>query len=73
MKSKDIKSKLSRFEHEIKHLKKNEKYEMDNLMDIKKIEENIINLKDPYDRNHVKLKKVKIDESFPEYILLNKN
>ena len=42
-------------------------------MDIKKIEENIINLKDPYDRNHVKLKKVKIDESFPEYILLNKN
>ena len=73
MKSKDIKSKLSRFEHEIKHLKKNEKYEMDNLMDIKKIEENIINLKDPYDRNHVKLKKVKIDESFPEYNLLNKN
>tara|TARA_B110000483_G_scaffold171122_1_gene202491 strand:+ start:316 stop:1143 length:828 start_codon:yes stop_codon:yes gene_type:complete len=73
MKSKDIKSKLSRFEHEIKHLKKNEKYEMDNLMDIKKIEENIINLKDPYDRNHVKLKKVKIDENFPEYILLNKN
>ena len=73
MKSKDIKSKLSRFEHEIKHLKKNEKYEMDNLMDIKKIEENIINLRDPYDRNHVKLKKVKIDESFPEYILLNKN
>jgi len=73
MKSKDIKSKLSRFEHEIKHLKKNEKYEMDNLMDIKKIEDNIINLKDPYDRNHVKLKKVKIDESFPEYILLNKN
>tara|TARA_B110000967_G_C18459694_1_gene352028 strand:- start:386 stop:538 length:153 start_codon:yes stop_codon:yes gene_type:complete len=24
-------------------------------------------------RNHVKLKKVKIDESFPEYNLLNKN
>ena len=42
-------------------------------MDIKRIENNIINLKDPYDRDHVKLKKVKIDESFPKYILENKN
>lgn len=72
MNSKDIKSKLSRFEHEIKHLKKNEKYELDSLMDIKKIENKIINFKDPYDRDHIKLKKVKIDESFPEYIFQNK-
>ena len=42
-------------------------------MNIKKIENNIINLKDPYDRNHVKLKKVEIDNSFPKYIYLNKD
>ena len=73
MNSNDIRSKLSRFEHEIKHLKQSEKYNLETLMDIQKIEDNIINLKDPYNRNHVKLKKVKIDESFPEYILKNKN
>ena len=73
MKSKDIRLKLSRFEHEIKHLKKNEDYKLDDLMNIKKIENNIINLKDPYDRNHVKLKKVEIDNSFPKYIYLNKD
>ena len=73
MNSKDIKSKLSRFEHEIKHLNKENEYKLSDLLDIKKIENNIINLKDPYDRDHVKLKKVKIDESFPKYILENKN
>ena len=73
MNSEDIKSKLSRFEHEIKHLKKEDGYILSDLMDIKRIENNIINLKDPYDRDHVKLKKVKIDESFPKYILENKN
>lgn len=73
MNSEDIKSKLSRFEHEIKHLKKEDGYKLSDLMDIKRIENNIINLKDPYDRDHVKLKKVKIDESFPKYILENKN
>ena len=73
MKSKDIRLKLSRFEHEIKHLKKNEDYKLEDLMNIKKIENNIINLKDPYDRNHVKLKKVEIDNSFPKYIYLNKD
>ena len=41
-------------------------------MDIKKIENKIINFKDPYDRDHIKLKKIKIDESFPEYIFQNK-
>ena len=73
MNSEDIKSKLSRFEHEIKHLKKEDGYILSDLMDIKRIENNIINLKDPYNRDHVKLKKVKIDESFPKYILENKN
>ena len=73
MNKEDIKSKLSRFEHEIKHLKKEDGYILSDLMDIKRIENNIINLKDPYDRDHVKLKKVKIDESFPKYILENKN
>lgn len=73
MKSEDIRLKLSRFEHEIKHLKKNEIYKMNDLMDLKKIEDNMINLKDPYNREHVKLKKVKIDESFPRYIFLNKD
>ena len=67
-----IRSKLSRFEHEIKHLKNDKDYKVENLMDIKKIEQNIINLKDPYERDHVKLKKVEIDKSFPEYILHNK-
>ena len=46
---------------------------LEDLMNIKKIEHNIINLKDPYDRNHVKLKKVEIDNSFPKYIYLNKD
>ena len=73
MNSKDIRSKLSRFEHEIKHLKIEDEYKLKNLMNINKIENSIINLKDPYDRDHVKLKKVKIDESFPKYILENKN
>ena len=73
MNSEDIKSKLGRFEHEIKHLKREEGYILNDLMNIKRIENNIINLKDPYDRNHVKLKKVKIDESLPKYILENKD
>jgi beta-1,4-mannosyl-glycoprotein beta-1,4-N-acetylglucosaminyltransferase len=73
MNSEDIKSKLGRFEHEIKHLKREEGYILSDLMNIKRIENNIINLKDPYDRNHVKLKKVKIDESLPKYILENKD
>ena len=73
MNSMDIKSKLSRFEHEIKHLKKEDEYILSDLVNIKRIENNIINLKDPYDRDHIKLKKVKIDESFPKYILENKD
>ena len=72
MNSEGVRSKLSRFEHEISHLKGKENYDMNSLMDIKKIEKNILNLKDPYERDHIKLKKVNIDKSFPEYILDNK-
>ena len=72
MNSEGVRSKLSRFEHEISHLKGKENYDMDSLMDIKKIEKNILDLKDPYERDHIKLKKVNIDESFPEYIFDNK-
>ncbi len=72
MNSEGVKSKLSRFEHEISHLKGKENYDINSLMDIKKIEKNILNLKDPYEREHIKLKKVNIDESFPDYILYNK-
>ena len=42
-------------------------------MDIKNIENNISQLKDPYGREHVKLKKINIDESFPEYIYQNQD
>ena len=37
---------------------------------INKIEENINNLIDPFDRN-LRLKKVKIDNNYPEYLLQN--
>ena len=73
MKSKDIRLKLSRFEHEIRHLKKNQEYDLNELMDIKNIENNISSLKDPYGREHVKLRKINIDESFPEYIFKNQD
>ena len=40
--------------------------------DIKKIEDNINNLRDLFGRNHI-YSKVDIDSSFPEYIVKNKN
>ena len=40
--------------------------------DIKKIEDNINNLRDLFGRNHI-YSKVDIDSSFPEYIAKNKN
>ena len=73
MNSQEIKSKLSRFEHEIHHVKKNEKYELKELLTIHNIKNRIVNFKDPYDRNEVKLKKVKIDETFPDYIYKNQS
>ena len=43
-----------------------------NDIDIKKIEEKIINNKDIFDRNNV-LRKVNLDETFPSYVLENKD
>ncbi|MDA9654450.1 hypothetical protein N9T13_02465 [Candidatus Pelagibacter sp.] len=71
MKTNDISKKLSRFSHEIDHLLKNKDYDMNNLLNVKKIEKRILDFKDPYDRSDVKLIKVKIDNTFPEYILKN--
>ena len=42
-----------------------------NNLDIQKIEEKIINNKDIFDRGH-KLKKIELDNSYPNYILDNK-
>ena len=71
MDAKQISSKLKRFEHEISHLKKNSQYNIDELVNIKNIEDKISNLQDPYDRKEIKLKKVKIDSSFPSFISKN--
>jgi beta-1,4-mannosyl-glycoprotein beta-1,4-N-acetylglucosaminyltransferase len=70
---KNISTKLMRFNHEIDHLHKNTKYNLDNLLDQSQIKKKILELKDPYNRDDVKLKKVKIDKTFPEYILKNVN
>ena len=70
---KDINEKLKRFNHEIAHLHKNKKYDTNNLLDLTKIQKRITEFKDPYNRDDVKLQKVKIDNSFPEYILKNIN
>ena len=70
---KNISTKLMRFNHEIDHLHKNTKYNLDNLLDQSQIKKRILELKDPYNRDDVKLKKVKIDKTFPEYILKNVN
>ena len=71
MDTNDISKKLSRFSHEIDHLLKNKDYDMNNLLNVKEIEKRILDFKDPYDRSDVKLIKVKIDNTFPEYIFKN--
>ena len=71
MNSKQISSKLKKFEHEVAHLKKGKKYDMEELTDIKNIENKISKLQDPYDREDIKLRKVQIDKSYPEYIYKN--
>ena len=45
-------------------------FNKDNFKNMNKIKENIDNLIDPFDRN-LRLKKVKIDDSYPEYLLKN--
>jgi len=67
----DISKKLIRFNHEIDQLHKNRSYNINNLIDINEIEKKILEFRDPYNREDVKLKKVKIDSSFPKYILKN--
>ena len=71
MNENDISNKLKRFDHEINHLLKNKEYNKDKLANLKNINLRIKSLKDPYDREDVKLKKVSIDHSFPKYILEN--
>ena len=73
MNAHDISSKLKRFDHEIDHLMKDKIYKKKDLININKIEQRILNLTDPYDRKSMKLKKVKIDNSYPEYIRYNIN
>ena len=68
---KDISEKLMRFNHEIAHLHKNRKYDINNLLNLDNIQKKIVEFKDPYNRDDVKLKKVKIDNTFPKYILEN--
>ena len=70
---KNISEKLMRFNHEIAHLYKNKKYDTSNLVDLIEIQNRIIRFKDPYNRDDVKLRKVKIDSSLPKYILENIN
>jgi beta-1,4-mannosyl-glycoprotein beta-1,4-N-acetylglucosaminyltransferase len=70
---KDISEKLIRFNHEIAHLHKNKKYDTNNLVDLIEIQNRIDKFKDPYNRDDVKLRKVKIDSTFPKYILENIN
>ena len=71
MNAKEISSKLKRFEHEISHLKKDGQYDIDELVNINNIENKILNLQDPYDRKDIKLKKVKIDSTFPLFVIKN--
>ena len=70
---KGISEKLMRFNHEIAHLHKHRKYDINNLLNVNNIQKRIIEFKDPYNRDAVKLKKVKIDNTFPKYILENIN
>ena len=66
-----IKLKLSRMPGEIEHVLKDNESSKKNLLDDKLIEEKLNNLVDPYGRADVFLKKVKIDETYPEYIFKN--
>ena len=47
-------------------------FNKDDFKNVEKIKENINNLIDPFDRN-LRLKKVKIDNNYPEYLLQNIN
>tara|TARA_B100000989_G_scaffold232006_1_gene178777 strand:+ start:1297 stop:2124 length:828 start_codon:yes stop_codon:yes gene_type:complete len=71
MNNEDISNKLNRFDHEISHLLRNQNYNKMSLMDKKEINQRIKNLRDPYNRKDVKLKKVNIDKTYPKFIYEN--
>ena len=71
MNAKDISEKLKRFNHEMNHLHKNREYNRDNLINLTEIEKRIKEYKDPYNRIDVQLKKVTIDNTYPDYIVKN--
>ena len=71
MNNEDISNKLNRFDHEINHLLRNQNYNKMNLINKKEINLRIKNLRDPYNRKDVKLKKVNIDKTYPKFIYEN--
>ena len=71
MNNEDISNKLNRFDHEISHLLRNQNYNKMSLINKKEINLRIKNLKDPYNRKDVKLKKVNIDKTYPKFIYEN--
>ena len=71
MRSDEISSKILRFTHEVDHVKKGSHYNLENLINVNNIENRIVNFIDPYEREEIKLKKVILDKSFPEYIYKN--
>ncbi len=62
MKPKEISKKIEDMAHT--------EFNKDNFKDINSIENNIKNLKDPFDRN-LNLKRTEIDETYPEYLQKN--
>ena len=70
MNENEIKLKLSRLPGEVERVLKNNKEEQ-NLYKIENIKKKINNLIDPYGRKDILLKKVEIDESFPEHVYKN--
>ena len=67
----EISEKLRRFDHEIKVMHKEKNFKSEKLIDKKEIIKRINELKDPYERSDVKLRIVKIDKTYPEYIINN--
>ena len=68
MNEEQIKLKLSRIPGEIEHVLRNNEDSKRQLFDDKTIKSKLDNFIDPYGRNDIFLKKVKIDNSFPSYI-----
>ena len=71
MNTNEISKKISRFSHEIEHLLKNTDYNEVSLQNKNLINKKILNLEDPYGRKNVKLKKVILDDSFPNEVIKN--